>query len=75
MAKIEAELPSAPRPKKESMNLCLVMIGVYHPHLTEAAIATGERLGRWDDRPVPKGCYSSYPPEFIPAAIRLRRKG
>ena len=74
MAKIEAELPAAPRPQKEAMNQCLVMIGVYHPAFTEAAIAAGERLGRWDDRPVPKGCTSSYPPEWIPAAIRLRRR-
>lgn len=74
LAKIEAELPAAPRPKKEAMNMCLVMVGVYHPSHMEKAIAAGERLGRWDDRPVPKGCYSSYPPEWIPAAIRLRKK-
>ena len=72
LAKIEAELPAAPRPKKEAMNMCLCMIGVYHPSLTDKAIAAGERLGRWDDRPVSKGCTSSYPPEWIPAAIRLR---
>lgn len=75
MAKIEAELPAAPLPKKEAMNQCLVMIGVYHAAYTDQAIKVGERLGRWDDRPVPKGCYSSYPPEWIPAAIRLRKRG
>lgn len=75
LGRIEVELPDAPRPKKEAMNECLVMIGVHHPALTEAALAVGERLGRWDDRPVPKGCVSSYPPEWIPAAIRLRRRG
>lgn len=74
LAKIEAELPEAPRPKKESMNKCLVMVGVYHASHTEKAIAAGERLGRWDDRPVPKGCTSSYPPEWIPAAIALRKR-
>lgn len=74
MAKIEAELPEAPRPKKEAMNQCLVMVGVYHPAYTDKAIAAGERLGRWDDRPIPKGCYSSYPPEWIPAAIALRKR-
>lgn len=74
LAKIEAELPAAPRPKKEAMNMCLVMIGVYHASHTDKALAAGERLGRWDDRPVPKGCYSSYPPEWIPAAIRLRNR-
>lgn len=74
MAKIEAELPAAPRPKKEAMNMCLVMIGVSHESYTDKAIQAGERLGRWDDRPVPKGCTSSYPPEWIPAAIRLRRR-
>lgn len=74
LAKIEAELHSAPRPKKESMNQCLVMIGVYHSSHTDKALAAGERLGRWDDRPVPKGCTSSYPPEWIPAAIALRKR-
>lgn len=74
MAKIEAELHAAPRPKKEAMNTCLVMIGVYHESHMDKAIAAGERLGRWDDRPVPKGCTSSYPPEWIPAAIALRNR-
>jgi 3-methyladenine DNA glycosylase AlkD len=72
LAKIERELPAAPRPKKEAMNMCLVMIGVYHASHRDEALAAGERLGRWDDRPVPKGCTSSYPPDWIPAAIRLR---
>lgn len=74
LAKIEAELPAAPRPKKEAMNMCLVMVGVYHAAYTDKALAAGERLGRWDDRPVPKGCTSSYPPDWIPAAIALRRR-
>lgn len=74
LAKVETELPAAPRPKKEAMNMCLVMIGVYHASHTDKAIAAGERLGRWDDRPIPKGCTSSYPPEWIPAAIRLRNR-
>ena len=74
LARVEAELPVAPRPKKEAMNHCLVMVGVYHPSHTDKALAAGERLGRWDDRPVPKGCTSSYPPEWIPAAIRLRKR-
>jgi 3-methyladenine DNA glycosylase AlkD len=74
LAKIEAELPAAPRPKKEAMNMCLVMIGVYHASHTDKALAAGERLGRWDDRPVSKGCTSSYPPEWIPAAIALRNR-
>lgn len=74
LTKIEAELPATPRHKKEAMNMCLVMIGVYHASHTDKAIAAGERLGRWDDRPVPKGCTSSYPPEWIPAAIRLRNR-
>jgi hypothetical protein len=74
LAKIEQELPGAPRPKKEAMNHCLVMVGVYHPAMRAQAIAAGERLGRWDDRPVPKGCTSSYPPEWIPAALALRGK-
>lgn len=74
LARIETALPAAPRPKKEAMNMCLVMIGVYHAAHTDKAIAAGERLGRWDDRPIPKGCTSSYPPEWIPAAIRLRNR-
>lgn len=74
MTKIERELPEAPRAKKEAMNMCLVMIGVYHAALTDLAIAAGVRLGRWDDRKIPRGCTSSYPPEWIPAAIALRTR-
>ncbi len=74
LAKIEAELLEAPKHKKEAINTCLAMIGVWHASHTAKAIAAGERLGRWDDRPVPKGCTSSYPPEWIPAAIALRNR-
>ncbi|MEW5852322.1 MAG: DNA alkylation repair protein [Myxococcota bacterium] len=73
LARIERELPSAPFRAKEGMNFCLVWIGTRVPGYTEKAIAIGERLGRWDPRPVPKGCTSSYAPEWIAAVLALKR--
>lgn len=73
LARIERELPAAPYRVKEGINYCLVWIGLHLPAYTEAAIALGERLGRWDTRPIPKGCTSSYAPEWIAAALALRR--
>ncbi|MFN7134351.1 MAG: DNA alkylation repair protein, partial [Myxococcales bacterium] len=73
LARIERELPAAPYRAKEGMNQCLVWIGLHVPGYTDAAIAVGERLGRWDPRPVPKGCTSSYAPEWIAAVLALKR--
>ncbi|WP_434388530.1 DNA alkylation repair protein [Melittangium boletus] len=73
LARIERELPSAPYPVKEGLNFCLVWMGLHLPEYTPEAIAIGERLGRWDPRPIPKGCTSSYAPEWIAAALALRR--
>jgi 3-methyladenine DNA glycosylase AlkD len=71
LARIERELPLAPYRAKEGMNYCLCWIGIHLPAYRSEALAVGERLGRWDPRPVPKGCTSSYPPEFIPAWLAL----
>jgi 3-methyladenine DNA glycosylase AlkD len=73
LARIERELPPAPYRVKEGINFCLVWIGLHLPAYTEEAIAIGERLGRWDPRPIPKGCTSSYAPEWIAASLALRR--
>jgi 3-methyladenine DNA glycosylase AlkD len=73
LARIERELPAAPYRVKEGINFCLVWIGLHLPVYTGEAIAIGERLGRWDPRPIPKGCTSSYAPEWIAAALALRR--
>lgn len=73
LARIERELPAAPYRVKEGLNYCLVWIGLHLPAYTGAAIAIGERLGRWDPRPIPKGCTSSYAPEWIAAALALRK--
>ncbi|QRN92779.1 DNA alkylation repair protein [Archangium violaceum] len=73
LARIERELPDAPYRVKEGINFCLVWIGLHLPAYTSEAIAIGERLGRWDPRPVPKGCTSSYAPEWIAAALALRK--
>jgi len=72
LAQIEAEVKTAPRYKQESMNRSLVEIAVRVPALRERCIAIGERLGRLDDRPVPKGCTSSYAPEWIAAVLRCK---
>jgi 3-methyladenine DNA glycosylase AlkD len=71
LARIERELPLAPYRVKEGINYCLFRIGVHLPIHRAEAIAVGERLGRWDERPVAKGCTSSYVPEWIPAWLAL----
>lgn len=71
-ARIEKELPAAPLRVKEGMNFCLVWMGIHLPKQRKTAIAIGERLGRWDPRPVPKGCTSSYAPEWIAAHLALK---
>ncbi|ATB27654.1 DNA alkylation repair protein [Melittangium boletus] len=73
LERIERELPPAPYRVKEGINFCLVWIGLHLPAYTQEAIAIGERLGRWDPRPIPKGCTSSYAPEWIAASLALRR--
>ncbi|MFP2956769.1 DNA alkylation repair protein [Myxococcus sp. 1LA] len=73
LGRIERELPDAPYRVKEGLNFCLVWIGLHLPAYTSEAIAIGERLGRWDPRPIPKGCTSSYAPEWIAAALALRK--
>ncbi len=54
------------------MNRCLMEIGTRLPEYTQRCIAIGEKLGRLDDRPVPKGCTSSYAPEWIAAVPRRK---
>lgn len=73
LARIEKELPAAPYQVKEGINYCLVWIGIHVPAHTAEAVALGERLGRWDTRPVPKGCTSWYAPEAIAAMLAVRR--
>jgi 3-methyladenine DNA glycosylase AlkD len=74
LAKIEAEILAAPLRKQETMNRCLVEIGVHFPEYMQKCIAIGERLGRFDTRPIPKGCYSSYAPEWIALALKRGKK-
>lgn len=73
LGKIEAEILSAPRRKQECMNRCLVEIGVHFPAWTQKCIQVGERLGRFDMTPVPKGCTSSYAPEWIAAVLKRQK--
>lgn len=73
LARIERELPPAPYRVKEGINYCLFRIGVHLAAHRAKAIAVGQRLGRWDPRPVSKGCTSSYVPEWIPAWLALCR--
>ncbi|MDC0707952.1 DNA alkylation repair protein [Stigmatella sp. ncwal1] len=73
LVRIERELPEAPHRVKEGINYCLVWIGLHLPGYRKEAIAIGERLGRWDPRPIPKGCTSSYAPEWIAAVLALRK--
>ena len=73
LKKIEAEMKAAPKAKQDAMNRCLVEIGVRCPAHRKRCIAIGEKLGKLDDRPVPKGCVSSYAPEWIAAAVKRQK--
>lgn len=73
LKKIEAEILCAPYRKQEAMNCCLVDIGVNIPEFTRKCIDLGERLGKFDKRPVPKGCVSTYAPEWIGAALKRKK--
>ncbi|MCI0586706.1 MAG: DNA alkylation repair protein [Planctomycetes bacterium] len=72
LRRIEREYGPAPRPKKEAMTRCLIEIGVRHPDRRQECIAIGERFGRWDDRPVSKGCTPWYAPDGIAAVLRRK---
>jgi len=50
----------------------LAEIGISVSAFTKKCVALGERLGRFDKRPVPKGCVSTYSPEWIAAALNRR---
>ena len=73
LAKIEAEVVQAPLHKQESMTQCLVTIATRYHAYTQRGIALGEKLGRYDTRPVPKGCTPWYAPEWIAAILRNRK--
>ena len=69
---IDEGLMAAVKQKQESMNRCLCEIGIRMREYTEQCIKIGEKYGPLDNRPIPKGCTSSYAPEWIAAGIRLR---
>ena len=69
---IDKHLMTAVKQKQESMNRCLCEIGIRMREYTDRCIAIGEKYGPLDNRPIPKGCVSTYAPEWIAAGIRLR---
>jgi len=73
LAVIEAEILTSPVRKQERMTYAQVEIALRLPEYREACIALGERLGRFDQRPVPKGCTPFYAPDWI-AAVLARKK-
>jgi 3-methyladenine DNA glycosylase AlkD len=73
LKEIEAEILSAPIRKQEAMNRCLVEIGCHIPEFTQKCVDLGERLGRFDKRPAPKGCTSPYAPEWIAAVLKRKK--
>ena len=72
LARVDQGLMAAVKQKQEAMNRCLCEIGIRMPEYTARCIAIGEKYGPLDNRPIPKGCTSSYAPEWIAAGIRLR---
>lgn len=73
LATIEAEILTSPVRKQERMTYAQVEIALRLPEYRDACIALGERLGRFDQRPVPKGCTPFYAPDWI-AAVLARKK-
>lgn len=73
LATIEAEILTSPVGKQERMTYAQVEIALRLPEYRDACIALGERLGRFDQRPVPKGCTPFYAPDWI-AAVLARKK-
>lgn len=71
---IENNLKDSPRGIQESMNRCLCEIGIHFPKYTEKCIDIGERLGRLDNRQIPKGATSTYAPEWITTVISRNNK-
>ena len=69
LQKIEAEMKQAPLRKQETMNYCLVEIGINYPDLRQRAIDIGHRLEVLKDYPVPKGCTSPFAPIWIAYAV------
>ena len=70
LERIEAEVLGAPLHKQESITQCLVTIATRYEAYTERGMALGLKLGRYDTRPVPKGCTAWYAPEWIEAVLR-----
>jgi 3-methyladenine DNA glycosylase AlkD len=73
LTRLEAEMLAAPVKRQEAMNHAMVEIGIRLPEYRARVLAIAERLGRFDKRPVPKGCTSSYAPDWI-AAVLARKK-
>jgi 3-methyladenine DNA glycosylase AlkD len=70
---IESDMAGAPRPVQWNMNWCAAQIGIADAGLRGRCIALGERLGLFQDYPVPKGCTSPYLPLWITSVVE--RKG
>jgi 3-methyladenine DNA glycosylase AlkD len=62
---IEVEMKQAPFRKQETMNFCLIEIGVRYPELRDRAIDIGYRLEVLREYPVPKGCVGPFAPMAI----------
>jgi len=70
---IESGRKTAPVKTAESMMRCLVEIGVRFPEHRRRALEIGDRWGRLDDRPVPKGCTPFHASEWIAAVLKRQK--
>ncbi|HEM5984172.1 TPA: DNA alkylation repair protein [Streptococcus suis] len=55
-----------------TMNQCLVEIAVAYPDYLEQGLAIGQELAVYVDMKVPKGCTSTYAPDWIEALLRKK---
>ena len=62
---IERGMKRAGFHQQETMNFCLIEIGVRYPELRERALEIGYRLEVLKDYPVPKGCVGPFAPMAI----------
>jgi len=62
---IERDMKSAGFHQQETMNFCLIEIGVRYSELRDRALEIGYRLEVLKDYPVPKGCVGPFAPMAI----------
>lgn len=72
---IEKDMGTASEIVQWNMNWCAAQIGIADASLRERCVALGERLGLYQDYPVPRGCTSPYLPIWIGSVVDKKSGG